>query len=77
MPGAAGVAREFAEDLGEQELWAQGRPADMSLVAEALVSQIAGSVCGRGPGRRRGPAWGSHREQCGFKHCGFPPGLQH
>ena len=41
MPGAAGVAREFADDRGEQELRAQGRPADMSLVAEALVSQIA------------------------------------
>lgn len=48
-PGARslGVAREFAEDLGEQELRAQGRPADMSLVAEALVSQIPGSVCVR------------------------------
>lgn len=41
---------------------AQGRPADMSLVAEAFVSQIAGSARGPGPrGRRgwRGPAAGS------------------
>lgn len=40
MPGVANVEQEFVEDPGEEEPRAQP-PADMSLVAEAFVSQIA------------------------------------